>query len=241
MTHFLNSRHRNAKIATGVLVIAFGTLFLLDQLKINVPNWTYSWKMILIAIGVVNLYRHKFQNISGYILIFIGGAFLIKDFDPTLVNAKIILPVIIIAVGISILYKTLIPKKKGISNVVMFDSEEDEVSGEDYVEATAIFGGVDKNILSKNFKGANLKSIFGGAELNLSRADIQFTAVIETTTAFGGTTLIIPSDWQVQSDLTVIFGGIEDKRVPSSLRENSGKLLVINGTCFMGGVEIQSH
>lgn len=241
MTTIFNTRHKNAKIATGALVIAFGTLFLLDQLQFKVPNWTYSWKMILIAVGAVNLYRHNFKNVSGYILIFIGGAFLLKDFNPHMINSKIVLPVIVIGIGISILLKTLMPKKKGLSDVVIFDVEEDEIVGEDYVEATAIFGGVDKNILTKNFQGANIKSIFGGTELNLSRADIKTQAVIETTTAFGGTTIIIPSDWQVQSDLTAIFGGVEDKRAVSSLRENSGKLLVIQGTCFMGGIEIQSH
>lgn len=241
MTTIFSTRHRNAKIATGIIVISFGILFLLDQLRFNIPNWTYSWKMILIAIGAVNLYRHNFRNVSGYILIFIGGAFLLKDLNPALINARIVLPVIVIGIGISILLKTLMPKKKVLSDVVIFDSEEDEVVGENYVESAAVFGGVDKTVLSKNFKGANIKSVFGGTELNLSRADIKTQAVIETTTAFGGTTLIIPSDWQVQSDLTAIFGGVEDKRAMSSLRENSGKLLVISGTCFMGGIEIQSH
>lgn len=241
MTNIFSTRHKNAKIATGMLVITFGVLFLLNQLKFDIPRWTYSWKMILIVLGIINLYKHSFKNISGYISIFVGAAFLLKEFNPHLVNSKIVLPVIVIVIGIFILLKTLMPKKKGLSNVVMFDAEEDEVVGENYVEATAIFGGVDKNILSKNFKGANIKSIFGGTELNLSRADIQTQAIIETTTAFGGTTIIIPSDWQVQSDLTAVFGGVEDKRAVSSLRENSGKLLIISGTCFMGGIEIQSH
>lgn len=35
---------------------------------------------------------------------------------------------------------------------------------------------------------------------------------LEITTIFGGTKLIIPSNWEIKSEAVMIFGGIEDKR-----------------------------
>src|SRR5574339_629612 len=98
-------------------------------------------------------------------------------------------------------------------------------SKEDFVNATSIFGGAKKNIVSKNFKGGELTNIFGGTELNLMQADINGEAVIELTTIFGGTTLIIPSNWTVRSDAAVIFGGVDDKRSMTASNEVVNKTL----------------
>ncbi len=115
-------------------------------------------------------------------------------------------------------------------------------SKEDYVNATSVFGGTKKNILSKNFKGGEIVNIFGGTELNLSQADINGEAVIEMTTIFGGTKLIIPSNWTVKSDAAIIFGGIEDKRPVSPIDESTHrKILRLKGTVIFGGIDIKSY
>ncbi len=44
---------------------------------------------------------------------------------------------------------------------------------EDYIDAVTVFGGVKKNILSKNFRGGDVTTFMGGTELNLTHADIQ--------------------------------------------------------------------
>ncbi len=49
-------------------------------------------------------------------------------------------------------------------------------SSEDYIDATTVLGGIHKNIISKNFKGGDITIFMGGAEINLSQADIQGTA-----------------------------------------------------------------
>ena len=41
------------------------------------------------------------------------------------------------------------------------------------LDATSIFGGVKKNIITKDFKGGDVTSIFGGSEIILSQADID--------------------------------------------------------------------
>ena len=95
--------------------------------------------------------------------------------------------------------------------------------------------------MTKDFKGGDVVNVFGGTELNLSQSDINGTAVLELTTIFGGTKLIVPSHWSVKSEAVTIFGGIEDKRqlLPPSL-DRPEKILVLKGTVIFGGIDIKS-
>ena len=116
----------------------------------------------------------------------------------------------------------------------------DTYSSDDYVDTTSIFGGCKKNILTKDFKGGDVVNVFGGTELNLSQSDINGTAVLELTTIFGGTKLIVPSHWSVKSEAVTIFGGIEDKRQVSPSLDRPEKILLLKGTVIFGGIDIKS-
>ena len=83
-------------------------------------------------------------------------------------------------------------------------------------------------------------NVFGGTELNLTQADIQGSAVLELTTIFGGTKLIVPSNWSVKSEAVTIFGGIEDKRQIAQVIEHPEKKLILKGTVIFGGIDIKS-
>ena len=83
-------------------------------------------------------------------------------------------------------------------------------------------------------------NIFGGTELDLSQADFTGTAAIDLTTIFGGTKLLVPSNWSVKSEAVTIFGGIEDKRRMQSVTEAPQKTLLLRGTVIFGGIDIKS-
>ena len=118
---------------------------------------------------------------------------------------------------------------------------EETYSKEDFVNATSVFGGTKRNVISKNFKGGDLLSIFGGTELDLTKADITGTATLELITMFGGTKLIIPSNWTVKSQAAVIFGSIEDKRSVIPTTDGTEKVLLLKGTVMFGGVDIKNY
>ena len=238
-------REQQSKILFGILLITMGTLFLLDRTGFNIPNWIYSWKMILIGIGAVNLVKYNFRKFWPYLLIGVGTVFLINDFYPNTIDKNLILPVIIIAGGAVVLWKGLGFNKKKDQNkefeTVMFDDSKEDTSS-DYFELKTVFGGAEKNVVSKNFRGAKITSVFGGTELNLLHADLQQPAVIEAQTVFGGLSIAVPANWRVQSELTTIFGGVEEKRPminPSEMDDQ--KVLILRGNCFFGGVEIHNH
>lgn len=113
-------------------------------------------------------------------------------------------------------------------------------SREDYLDTVSVFGGIKKNVVSKHFRGGDIVTIMGGAEINLSQADIQGTVVIDVTQVFGGTKLIVPPQWKVSSDLAALFGGIEDKRpLMQAGSQAEDKVLILRGTSIFGGIDIR--
>ena len=113
-------------------------------------------------------------------------------------------------------------------------------TSENFINATTVFGGLHKTIVSKDFKGGDVTIFMGGAEINLSQADINGMAVMDITQVMGGTKLIVPPHWEVRTQMTSVFGNIEDKRQESKTT-NPEKVLIIDGTSVFGGIEIRNY
>jgi predicted membrane protein len=82
--------------------------------------------------------------------------------------------------------------------------------------------------------------VFGGAELDFTQADIQGRVVIDITQIFGGTKIIVPSNWQVVSDLAAVFASVDDKRINRGILDND-KILVLKGVSIFAGVDVRSY
>ena len=229
-----------AKALAGILAICFGILVLLYQMDMGVHHAFASWSFALVLIGFVSLVKHNFRKLWGLVLMGVGGVFMLKEFYPGLIETKLIWPVLIIIIGIGVFIKALGSKSRSARYTILSEVDLSNAQGDDYFESTAFFGGVNKKVVSKNFKGANISSIFGGTELDLSNADFEKQATIAITCAFGGVNIIVPSNWKVKSDISTAFGGVDDKR-QVSLVDDNGKLLILTGSCFFGGVEVSGH
>ncbi|MBC7913429.1 MAG: hypothetical protein H7Y07_04830 [Pyrinomonadaceae bacterium] len=255
--NYKNRKPGTGKKWVGIALLIFGAIMLLKSLGILVPNWIVSWPMVLIAIGVFTGRRHQFRNPSSYILIIIGVIFLVQKILPGTDFHNFIWPIAIIGVGMY-----LIIGKKKITNwgnevdekpadTLSWDkrvNEDNEPiassghSNDDYLDIVSIFGGVKKNIVSKNFQGGEIVTIMGGAEIILTQSDMKSVRIeLEITQIFGGTKIVVPPHWKVSSDLVAIFGGIEDKRpLMSDQALAEEKHLVIKGTSIFGGIDIRS-
>jgi hypothetical protein len=85
-------------------------------------------------------------------------------------------------------------------------------------------------------------AIFGGSELIFSKSQLApGVQEIEVFAMFGGWTLVVPTHWQVKSDVVAVFGGISDKRMLSdeTMKDNT-RQLIIKGFVMFGGGEIKS-
>jgi predicted membrane protein len=112
-------------------------------------------------------------------------------------------------------------------------------TSEDFIDATTIFSGVHKKIVSKNFKGGDIVTLMGGTEIDLTQADFTGIVRLDVTQIMGGTKIIVPAHWEVRSEVTAIFAGFEDKRQQPTVT-NPEKVLVIDGTSIFGGIELKN-
>lgn len=246
--HRMKRRFVRGKVAGGLLLVTAGLLFLGRELGADIPRWVFSWKMLLIAIGLAVGAKHAFSPGGWLIPIAIGSGFLLADLYPTLVLKPYLWPALLIIAGLIVLFKPYRHKEyywrrwhARMEKKKMPDMKSSGYEADDYLEATAVFGGVKKTVFSKNFKGGDVTSVFGGAEVNLLNADFTGEARLELTQVIGGMRLIVPSGWQVKSAVTAVFGSVEDKReaVPQ-LDQATAKVLHLEGTSILGGIEITS-
>jgi hypothetical protein len=197
----------------------------------------------MIVGGIYIAIRHSFRNPVWIILITVGTIFLINEFDPEIEIKKYTLPIVIILFG---LFMIIRPRHRRFHDRWKShnDNEPKAVppSEEDALDSVIIFSGTKKNIISKNFRGGEIVTLFGGTELNLTQSDINGQIELDLTQLFGGTKLIVPPHWIIKyEEIVSIFGGVDDKRaIQRDVVTDTDKVLVLKGTCIFGGIDIRS-
>ncbi len=245
-----HKKNPRGKVWLGAILLIIGFIALLKNLGLFIPGWILSWPMLLIGIGLLIGYRHNFRHTASIILIFVGTLFLAIRVIPGLEMHNFIWPMLFIGIGLYLLFgrrKSWNSKEwkttewdKRVDNENETPADVPPVAKEDYLDSVSIFGAVKKNVVSKNFKGGEIVTIMGGAEVNLSQSDFSGPIVLEVVQVFGGTKIIIPPHWKVSSEMAAVFGGIEDKRMLPPDTTLSDKILIIKGTSIFGGIEIRS-
>jgi len=247
MKTYKNSENHSSRMFGGIIVLVIGVVFLLSNFGIKMPHWLFSWHTLLIVIGLIIGAKRNFTGKAWLIMVLIGGYFTLQDITDFNL-ARFYFPIAFIALG---LYLILKPKringdqwKKKAAAFNITDEnpvEEADVSGADYVETVDIFGGSKHNVFSKNFKGADIVAVFGGCELDLTNADFKDTVTLDVVAIFGGAKIIVPPSWEVKSEVTSIFGGVDDKRKILPLAGQERKIIKIKGLALFGGLNITNY
>ncbi|MBC7901988.1 MAG: hypothetical protein H7Y27_01135 [Gemmatimonadaceae bacterium] len=255
--------HPEGRIAAGIFLLAIGIVWILAKADlILLPEWIFTWPMIPIMFGILSGIKHKFRGGGWFPVLLLGTFFLLDENMPGWDVKRYLIPMIIIVIGLFLLMK---PKRfmgspcmnsrrhRGIWRRQWNDANGGESgspdnltqtgtgSNEDVIDSLSVFGGVRKVVLSKNFRGGEITSVMGGTEVDFSQADIQSIATLEVTSVMGATKLIIPPHWSIKSDVTAVFGALEDKRNVQGVVFDPNKILVLKGVSFLGGLEITSY
>ena len=244
---------------SGLLLLAAGGLLMARQLGANIPDWLFSWHTLLIAIGLMISFKSGFRNAGGLIMILVGVAFMMNDLIPNAHMQDYIWPGILMIAGIVFILRPSAHSRvyKGVDwnnwkndkyntdtfqnpNLVTSKIESTAEEDGEFIEINAVFGSVNKLILSKNFKGGEINAFMGGSEVNLLQADIKQPVELEINNVFGGTKLLVPGNWDVKNKITAVFGGVEDKRSASISTPDPNKIIILKGACVFGGIEIRN-
>ena len=244
------NRNKRSRIWSGLILVGAGLLLLGYKMGAPIPGWIFTWPVLLIGIGLLIGIKSRFHNPGSMIMILIGGIFLLDQEIPGVDFHNYIVPIILISVGIIFI---LSPRSHSFRRNRRWDRmhfDEDNLKNEgissstddsEYLDIVAVFGGIKKNVQSKNFKGGEIVSFMGGSEINFMHADIQNPIELEVNNVFGGTKLIIPSNWDVKNEISAVFGGVEDKRNFSNSIPESNKKIVLKGACVFGGIEVTNY
>jgi len=238
------------RIVLGAVLIFLGGLFLLSSLNIldfNIGRVIFSVPFAMLVIGLFILVNTS-KRLTGGLLTGLGVFFLIPKIYPQIeYNSGIVIPVLLILFGIYIIFKkrkSSFAESLGEGNAAINKDKIDDVAiNKDKIDDVAILGGGTKLISSDNFKGGNITAIFGGSEINLMNCNLApGDNVIDVLTIFGGTTIIVPKEWNIVVNVTSILGGFSNKSVRNpAVAIDHSRTLHIKGLAMFGGGEIKTY
>ena len=220
------------RVLWGIILIALGVVFMLNAFGITdidvfFDGWWTLFIIVPCAVGIITE-RDKTGNLIG---LAVGVVLLLwrQDILDIGILWKLILPVIIIAIGLKLLFGGM--KKKKADEIVI----KMKAKGGQPKVGCATFSGCDMNFDGQIFEGAELVAVFGGVKCDLRNALIDQDCVIDVTAVFGGIDILVPHSVNVKVDSTSIFGGVSNKTVGT----DGAPTLYIKGLCLFGGVDVK--
>jgi predicted membrane protein len=225
-----------SQVLMGVLVIAIGLLFLLDNLDIiELHDALAFWPLVFIFAGVAKLLDTSSPN--GYLVglagIGIGTAMILNRLGLIYFSWRQAWPLVPIAVGTMIVVRAMRGGRAPVHGVV--DDQPGEAT--QTVDVTAVLGGFERRVHTQDFRGGEITAVMGGCTLDMRGASMQGEATINVFAFWGGVTIKCPPDWTVVLQGTPIMGGFDEKTVAPP---DNRKRLVIRGYAIMGGVEVRN-
>lgn len=218
-------------IIWGLLFIIIGLIvglnaFGITKIDIFFDGW---WTLFIIVPCFVGLIKDK-DKTGSIIGLLIGITLLLCSLDVFNFEMawKLALPVILVLIGLSIIFKNTI-NQKDFKIIEKLNQEKDDA-------ICATFSAQSVNFENEKFNGTDLTAVFGAIKCDLRKAIIKKDVVINVSTTFAGVEIYIPENVKVKVKSTSIFGGVDEKKKNDV---QDGPIIYINATCMFGGVDIK--
>ena len=216
-------------ILWGMLFIIIGIIVLLNSLEITNIDIFFKgwWTLFIIVPSFIELFKEKEKTWNIFSLI-VGIALLLAArgiLDITLI-AKCILPAILIIIGANIIFKDRINSK--------VNEKLKEVKEKDVKEYYATFSGQKLDLTAEALNGSKFNAIFGGIDVDLTKANITEDIVLEVCSVFGGVDIKVPAGVGVKVQSNSIFGGVSNKVKTKEYKYT----IYVKAMCMFGGCDI---
>jgi len=225
-------------------------MFLLDNLGIvSFHEIARYWPVILIALGVVKLVDSHGTGslVFGGLLSGVGALLLLDNLGIFYFDWRLFWPAILVGLGILMLIRNLEwqdraarPGSDWQDHVQHPGFTSGESAGPGKLNLWTIFGGGQRSVDSKDFRGGEVSAMFGGWEIDLRGAAMaEAQATLEANVMFGGAEIRIPETWLAEMRGTGLFGGFSDETRHPDPAGNPPRL-TITGSALFGGVTISN-
>lgn len=234
-----NRPHGTGQILIGLAVIALGGVFLLENMGILDFDYTLQfWPVILILAGALKLSQseHSGGKIAGGLLIGVGALLILKSTGLVYISWRTLAPLLMIGLGLVVIFKSA-QGRKPASMLDKRDASGQTLDNDSVVNVTALLGGLERRIVTNDFRGGEVTAIMGGCQLDLRHASMQGEAVLNVFAICGGIEVKVPDDWTVSLQGIPLLGGFSEKTMPV---KDSSKRLIIRGYAIMGGLEVRN-
>lgn len=224
----------------GIALIIVGIVLLLETLDI-IPSiaWVFEWWPVLLIAAGIRIVLSKPESLaSGLFVIAMGCLLLADNLVPGFDFWVAAVPVFLIVLGIGILTRPLRDSTTHRAASIAFARNKQTLDSE-LISVVTLFGGASHVVTSKHFRGGSIQAVFGGIELDLSRASMAAAeASLDVEAFFGGVEIRVPPTWTVVVEGTPIFGSIDNSALPLTAPEGQ-HLLHIHATVVFGRIEIR--
>ena len=219
-------------------------MFLLDTTGLageetNVVG-TY-WPALLIGWGVWGILRSGFRlRLGSLIILALGVVFLLSNLSIWAWDVGQLWPLLLVLLGLAFIGRFGRPFRRLRRRIARrgLASARETVSGSDS-RGTYVFSGGRERVTSQEYRGGSVSAICGGLELDLREAKLGAAQVtLDVKVVCGGMEIMVPKDWMVHLQPSVVLGGAELQRRQPKMEDASGEL-VITGRIVCGGIEVK--
>lgn len=223
---------KNLNLAYGLLCLSLGGIWLADTmgaLPWQMSDYIFSWRFLLVVIGVFALVKNS-RSVFG-ILVLASGLISTTTYFWVLPEGweDFLPPVALMVVGLVLLLR---PNRGKTPKL--------DTSDENVLNRATVFGSYNNKVTSVLFKGGYLTSVFGSNVVDFTKAHLgKDEVVMQCTSVFGSTVLIVPQNWEVKLETSNVLGSTEDKRyITDRVIEKEGTLIV-SGLSLFGSLEVK--
>ena len=219
--------NKTSNIIWGSILVILGVIIGLNALDITNIDIFFKgwWTLIIIIPSFIGLITESEKTWS-LIGLLVGIILLlgVNDIISFELISKLILPLILIIVGISLIFKDVISSK------VKEEIKKAKRSNNIY---SSSFGS-KKMIIEDKFIGCEVNAVFGEYILDLTKAEINDNCLIKTSAVFGEVKIKVPENVRVQAISTSILGSTDNNK-----KKGDNPVIYVQAFNLFGGTDIK--